>query len=254
MIPQPVSYQITGGSYQTLDVTLSPGETIIAEAGAMIFMEEGISYETCLGDGTEPNPGIMGTLFPSGSRPLPCETLFLTYFTNYGRGSRKISFSTPYVGSIHLIDLASFNHEIVIQRNAFICGPKGLKLQPYLFNRTGAAAKNDTMPLEKISGEGEVYVSIGGLLIERELHNETIHAETSSIVAFQPGISLSVDANDRLKTMVLGNSGATLATLSGSGKVWMQSHPIKKMIQTITTCIHQLHLNEGKILGKFYEE
>jgi uncharacterized protein (TIGR00266 family) len=254
MIPQPISYQITGETYQTLEVTLNPGETIVAEAGTMVFMDDGISYETCLGDGSEPNPGIMGKMFPAESKALPCETLFLTYFTNYGRGSRKIVFSTPYVGSIHLIDLSAFNHEIVVQRNAFICGPKGLKLQPYTSSRMGIIPKNDTMPLEKISGEGEVYIAVCGSLIERELNNEAIHAEISSIVGFQPGISFSVEANGHLKTMVLGNTGSTLATLSGSGKVWMQSLPLKKMVQTITTCIHQMHFAEGKLLGKFYEE
>lgn len=254
MIPQPISYQITGETYQTLEVTLNPGETIVAEAGTMVCMDDGISYETCLGDGSEPNPGIMGKMFPTESKPLPCETLFLTYFTNYGRGSRKIVFSTPYVGSIHLIDLAAFNHEIVVQRNSFICGSKGLKLQPYTFSKMGIFPKNETMPLEKISGEGEVYIAVCGSLIERELHNETIHAETSSIVGFQPGISFSVEANGCLKTMVLGNAGFTLGTLSGSGKVWMQSLPLKKMVHTITTCIHQMHFAEGKLLGKFYEE
>jgi len=254
MIPQPISYQITGETFQTLEVTLNPGETIVAEAGSMIFMDDGISFETCLGDGSEPNPGIMSKIFPAESKPLPYETLFLTYFTNYGRGSRRIAFSTSYVGSIHRIDLAAFNHEIVVQRNAFICGPKGLKLQPYTSSRTSIAPKFESMPLEKISGEGEVYIAVGGLLIERELHSETIHAETSSIVGFQSGITLTIETGNRLKTMVLGNNGATLGTLSGSGKVWMQSLPLKKMIQTITTCIHQMHMTEGKLLGKFYEE
>lgn len=220
----------------------------------MVFMDDGISYETCLGDGSEPNPGIMGKIFPAETRPLPCETLFLTYFTNYGRGNRKIVFTTPYLGSILRIDLAAFNHEMVIQRNAFICGPKGLKQQPYTFNKMGITSKTETVPLEKISGEGEVYVSIGGQLIEHELNNEAIHAEISSIVAFQPGIRLSVEDSGHLKTMVLGNNGATLATLSGSGKVWMQSHPLRKMIKTITTCLHHMHLMEGKMLGKFFDE
>ncbi|WP_320054746.1 TIGR00266 family protein [uncultured Acetobacteroides sp.] len=254
MIPLPIRYQITGETYQTLEVTLNPGETIVAEAGTMVFMDDGITYETCLGDGSEPNMGIMGKMFPTELKPLPCETLFLTYFTNYGRGSRKITFSTPYVGSIHLIDLSAFNHEIVVQRNAFICGPKGLKLQPYTPTRMGITPKNETVPLEKISGEGEVYIAVCGLLIERELNNEAIHAEISSIVGFQSGISYSVEASGRLKTMVLGNTGSTLATLSGTGKVWMQSLPLKKMVQTITTCLQQLHMTEGKLLGKLYEE
>lgn len=220
----------------------------------MIFMDDGISFETCLGDGSEPNPGIMSKIFPTESKPLPGEPLFLTYFTNYGRGSRRIAFSTPYVGSIHRIDLAAFDHEIVVQRNAFICGPKGLKLKPYTPNKTGIIQKNEAMPLERISGEGEVYLAVGGLLLERELNNETIHAETSSIVGFQSGISLAIEPGNRLKSMVLGNNGATLGVLTGTGKVWMQSLPLKKMIQTITTFMNQLHMPEGKLHGKFYEE
>jgi uncharacterized protein (TIGR00266 family) len=254
MVPQSISYQLTGETYQTLEVTLKPGETIVAEAGTMVFMDEGISFETCLGDGSEPNLAAMGKMFPTESKPLSCDTIFLTYFTNYGRGSRKIVFTTPYVGSIHLIDLAAFNHEVVVQRNAFICGSKGLKLQPYTAGKMGIFPKNEAMPLEKVCGEGEVYIAVCGSLIARELHNETIHAEISSIVGFQSSISLSMNAGNHLKTMVLGNSGATLGTLSGSGKVWMQSLPLKKMVQTITTCIHQMHMADGKVLGKFYEE
>jgi uncharacterized protein (TIGR00266 family) len=254
MIQQPISYSITGETYQILEVLLNPGETILAEAGAMVYMDDGIAYETCLGDGSEPNPGIMGKLFPTGDRPLSCDTLFLTYFTNYGRGARKIVFSTPYVGVIRNIDLPSFNGELVIQRNAFICGPKGLKLTPFSYRKTGITAKHEVVPLQKVSGEGQVHIAVGGLLIERQIDNETIHVDASSIVAFEPTVEFSLEAIGSIKTMVLGNDAFILGTLSGKGKVWMQSLPIKKMIQTITTCINQLQIAEGKIFGKFHEE
>lgn len=248
------TYQITGRTVQTAEITLSPGETVVAEAGTIVYMDEGISSETCLGDGSEPNQGIMGKLFPTESKFPSTETLFLTYFTNYGRGSRKIVFATPYAGSIERIDLSKANNEIVVQRNSFICGPKGLKLQPYTYLKSTAGPRGDVLPLQKLQGSGEVLVSIGGTLVERDLASETIFIEASSLVAFQPTISLAIDPSNQLKTMLLGNAAITLVALSGSGKVWMQSLPLKKQIQTITTYIHQTHLTENKPLGKLYEE
>lgn len=255
MTPQPISYNITGKTYQVLEVVLNPGETIVAEAGTMVYMDDSISYEICLGDGSEPNPGIMGKIFPSGAKLLSGETFFLTNFTNYGRGARKIVFSAPYVGIIHRINLESFKNEVVIQRNAFICAPKGVSLSPYYtFKKNGINTKFEVIPFQKLGGVGEVHMAIGGLLIERQLDNETIHVDAASIVAFESTIDFSVEAKGNIKSMILGNDPFIVGTFSGKGKIWIQSLPVKKMIQTISTCIHQLHLDDGKLFGKFHEE
>jgi uncharacterized protein (TIGR00266 family) len=254
MTPQPISYKITGKAYQVLEVALNPGETIVAEAGTMVYMDDSISYEIRLGDGSEANPGIMGKLFPLGARPLTGEMFFLTNFTNYGRGIGKIGFSSPYAGVIHRINLRSFKNEVILQRNAFICAPKGVNLSPYTLKKTGLNPKFEVIPFQKIRGAGDIHLAIGGLLIEREINNETIHVDAASIVAFESSIDFSVEAKGNIKSMILGNDASIVGTLSGKGKILIQSLPVKKMIQSISTYSHQLRLDDGKQLGKFDQE
>lgn len=251
---QPISYLITGETNQLLEVTLSPGETIIAEAGAMVYMDEGISYETCLGDGSEPNPSILGKIFPSNVKISNGDTLFLTYFTNYGRGCRKIVLSNPYFGSILHVNLSDFNNDIVIQRNALLCGPKGLKISNFSYQKTGINTKRDILLLQKVYNASDFYINISGTLIERELINETISLDANSIVAFDASIEVFVEAVGGIKTMILGNDAYILATLKGNGKVWLQSNSIPKMIQLLTTNIQRMHYTDKILLGKYFDE
>jgi Uncharacterized conserved protein len=254
MTSQPFNYKIVGENLQVLEVSLNPGETILAEAGALICMDEGIAHETCLGDGSEPNQVILGKIFPPTTRLLSGETLFYTYFTNYGRGMGKILLSTPYLGAPHKVKLSDFNNELIFQRGTFLCAPKGVKLSSYNFRKSVAGTKADPISLNRIQGEGDVIVNVGGSLIERTLAGEAIHIDASCIVAYDSQIDFSIESVGDVKTMMLGNDAFVMGTLRGSGRVLLQSAPLRKTILSLNTFIRHMHLSTSMALGKLYDE
>lgn len=254
MISQPLNYKITGDNFRVLEVVLSPGETILAEAGALIYMDEGIAHETCLGDGSEPNPGIMEKLFPSASKPLSGDSLFYTYFTNYGRKEGTIVFSTPYVGIPYKLNLSDFNNELIIQKGTFLCAPKGVKLSPFSTRKNGVVTKNELVSLHKVTGEGDIFINVGGSVVERSVEGDGVRVDASTILAFDAKLELIVDNIGDVKTMILGNDAFVLASLKGEGKVLMQSLPLRKMILSFHTCVQHMHITNDLVLGKLYED
>lgn len=253
MTLQPINYSFTGDQSKVLEVTLAPGETVLAESGALVYMDEGVAYETCLGDGSEVNPGIVGKIFPSSTRPLTGDALFYTYFTNYGRNSGKVVLSSPYNGVPHRISLEQFGNELVIQRGAFLCSQRGTKLVSLLVKKNDQPVKNEIISLYKVSGSSDVFVSVGGMLIEKNLDNEQIRVDASSIVAFEPQLDFSIDSIGDVKTMMLGNDTFILGTLRGKGKVWLQSISVRKMLLCLYTAGQHMNMVEKAALGHLYE-
>lgn len=249
-----IDYKILGDDIQLVEVELDPQETVIAEAGAMLYMEEGIQFETKMGDGSDPNQGLMGKLFSAGSRLLTGESLFMTHFTNQGLGKRKVSFAAPYPGKIIPVDLLHSGGQIIVQKDGFLCAAKGTKVSVTLNKRFGAGLLGgEGFILQKLEGNGKAFLHAGGTVIEKTLNNETLRIDTGCIVAYEPQIDFNIESSGSLKSMVFGGEGIFLATLRGTGKVWLQSMPIRKLIQRLSPMGKNVRKESSSLLGNFLE-
>ncbi len=250
-----IDYKIIGDDIQLVEVELDPKETVIAEAGAMLYMEEGISFETKLGDGSTPDQGLMGKLFSAGSRLITGESIFLTHFTNHGLSKRKVSFSAPYPGKIIPIDLKELGGRIIVQKDGFLCAALGTKISVHLNRKLGAGlVGGEGFILQKLEGDGKVFVHAGGTVIEKTLNNETLRIDTGCIVAYEPQINFDIETSGSLKSMVFGGEGLFLATLQGTGKIWLQSMPIRKLIQRLSPMGGNARKGSRSILENFLED
>jgi len=246
--------KIIGDDIQLVEVELDPQETVIAEAGAMLYMEEGISLETKLGDGTTTGEGFIGKLFSAGSRVLTGESIFMTHFTNQGLGKRKVSFAAPYPGKIIPIDLKECGGQIIVQKDGFLSAAMGTKVTVTLNKRFGAGLLGgEGFILQKLQGDGKAFLHAGGTVIEKTLNNESLRIDTGCIVAYEPQIDFNIETSGRLKLMVFGGEVIFLATLSGTGKVWLQSMPIRKHIQRLSPMCKNVRKGSSSILGNFLE-
>ncbi len=249
-----IDYKIIGESIQLVEIELDPGETVIAEAGAMVYMEDGIRFETRLGDGSEPNKGLMGKLLSAGARALTGESLFMTHFTNQGLGKKRVAFSAPYPGTVIPIDLAKVGGELVVQKDGFLCAAMGTKVTLRFNRKIGAGlVGGEGFILQSLQGDGRAFVHAGGTVIERYLNNETLRIDTGCIVAFEPQIDFDVETTGSLKSMVFGGEGLFLATLRGNGRIWLQSMPIRKLIQVLAPYGKNSGKESNSILGSFLE-
>ncbi len=231
-----IDYKIIGNDVQLVEIELDPGETVIAEAGAMLYMEDGIEFTTRMGDGSNPNAGFFDKLISAGSRVITGESLFLTHFTNQGWGKKHVAFSAPYPGTIIPLNLSQLGGRIIVQRDAFLCAALGTKISISFNRRLGAGFfGGEGFILQKLEGDGNTFVHAGGTVIERQLNNEVLRVDTGCIVGFETTIDYSIEKAGNLRSMVFGGEGIFLATLRGKGKIWLQSMPIRKLIAELST-------------------
>jgi uncharacterized protein (TIGR00266 family) len=254
MISHEIDYKIFGDDIQFVEVELDPNETVIAEAGAMVYMEQGISFEVKMGDGSQPNQGMMGKLLQAGSRLITGESLFLTHFTNRGSGKSRVAFSAPYPGTIIPVDLRSVGNTLIVQKDGFLCAAFGTKMSVTLNRKIGTGLfGGEGFIMEKLEGDGKAFIHAGGTVIERQLNNETLRIDTGCVVAFEPTIDFDIETTGSLKSMVFGGEGIFLATLRGTGKVWLQSMPIRKLIRALAPYGQNRGKEAGSILGSLFE-
>lgn len=229
-----VDYKIIGHDMQMVEVELDPDETVIAEAGAMTYMEDNISFEAKMGDGSEPDQGFMGKLFSAGKRMISGESLFMTHFTNTGNGKKHVSFSSPFPGSIIPIDLSKIGGGLLCQKDSFQPLPWALKLISHsIENSAQVFFGGEGFILERLEGDGMAFIHAGGTVIKKELNNETLRLDTGCLVAFSEGINYNIEMTKGLKSMFFGGEGLFLATLQGTGTVWIQSLPFSRLADRI---------------------
>ena len=251
MTSHDVDYRILGSDIQVLEIELDPQETVIAEAGAMVYMEEAIAFETRMGDGSAPDQGMLGKLFSAGTRLLTGESLFLTHFTHRGgAGKSRVAFSAPYPGTIIPVDLSTLPQGLIVQKDGFLAAARGTKISLHFNQKFGAGFfGGEGFILQKLTGDGKAFVHAGGTIIEKRLNNELLRVDTGCIVAFEPGVDFSVARAGGLKSMIFGGEGLMLATLRGSGRVWLQSMPIKKLIQALAPMGGNARKESGSVVG-----
>ena len=229
-----VDYQIIGDDIQIVEVELDPGETVIAEAGAMNYMDDGITFEAKMGDGSKPDSGIFGKLISAGARTLAGESIFMTHFTNSGAGKQRVAFAAPYPGKIIPIDIAKVRGELLCQKDAFLCAALGTEISIAFTKRLGAGFfGGEGFILQRLRGDGVAFVHAGGTVIKKKLSNDRIRVDTGCIVAFTSGINYDIERAGGLKSMFFGGEGLFLATLSGTGNVLLQSLPFSRMADRI---------------------
>lgn len=246
-----IDYQIVGDDMQMVIVELDPQETVIAEAGAMTYMEEGISFEAKMGDGSEPEQGFFGKLMSAGKRVITGESIFMTHFTHNGMGKSHVAFAAPYPGKIVPIDLSTIpGNDLLCQKNAFLCAALGTQVSIAFNRRFGAGLfGGEGFILQKLVGDGMAFIHAGGTVIERTLNNETLRVDTGCLVAFEPHIDYNIERAGNLKSMVFGGEGLFLATLRGSGRVWLQSLPFSRLADRILSNVGPRGKGEGSVLG-----
>ncbi|MEN7343858.1 MAG: TIGR00266 family protein [Pseudomonadota bacterium] len=246
-----VDYEIFGDDMQVVEVELDPGEVVIAEAGAMNYMEDGITFDTKMGDGSTPSGGLMDSLLNVGKRVLTGESIFMTHFTNSGHGKKRVAFAAPYPGKIMAIDMAQMGGELICQKDAFLCAAYGTQVGIALQRKLGAGFfGGEGFILQRLQGDGLAFVHIGGTVIKRELRNETLRVDTGCLAAFTPGIDYDIERSGSLKSMVFGGEGLFLATLKGTGTVYLQSLPFSRLAgRVIQATGFTGSKGEGSVLG-----
>ncbi|MBE2198217.1 MAG: TIGR00266 family protein [Anaerolinea sp.] len=230
-----VDYQVFGDDLQFVEIELDPGETVIAEAGAMMYMEDGIGFETKMGDGSKPEQGFLGKLGSVAKRAVTGESIFMTHFTNNVSQEKKhVAFGAPYPGKIIAIDLDEANGELICQKDAFLCAALGTEVSVAFNKKIGAGLfGGEGFILQRLRGDGNVFIHAGGTIIEKRLYGEKLMVDTGCIVAFESGINYDIQRAGNLKSMVFGGEGLFLATLQGTGRIWLQSLPFSRLADRI---------------------
>jgi uncharacterized protein (TIGR00266 family) len=247
-----IDYKIIGEDIQIVEIELDPNETVIAEAGAMLFMEDGIQFETKMGDGSSPNKSLFGKLLDAGSRVLTGESLFMTHFTNRGYGKRKVAFAAPHPGTVIPVNLGAIpGNTLIAQKDSFLCAALGTKISITFNQKLGTGFfGGEGFILEKLQGDGLAFIHAGGVVIEKQLNNETLRIDTGCLVAFEPQLQYNIERSGNLRSMVFGGEGIFLATIRGTGKVWIQSMPLSKLAQVLSPYNASTARKEGgSVLG-----
>jgi len=237
-----------------VEIELDPQETVIAEAGAMVYMNESIRFEAKMGDGSTANQSFFGKLVSAGSRVLTGESLFFTHFTNDGYGKAQVAFSAPYPGTIIPVELNSLKAPLIVQKDGFLCAAKGTQFSIVFNKRLGAGlVGGEGFILQKLTGDGRAFVHAGGTVVKKELNNEVLKVDTGCVVAFENTVDFNVETSGSLKSMVFGGEGMFIATLKGTGTVWLQSMPIRKLIQALAPYGKNAGKGNQSVLGQFLE-
>ncbi|MFV1966213.1 MAG: TIGR00266 family protein [Pirellulaceae bacterium] len=248
-----VDYEILGSEMQIVEVELDPEETVIAEAGAMNYMEEGIEFETKMGDGSQPDLGLIGKLVGAGKRMLTGESIFVTHFTNRGAGKKRVAFAAPYPGKILALNLATVGGEVICQKDAFLCAALGTTVGIAFQKKLGAGFfGGEGFILQKLEGDGMAFLHAGGHIVKKQLKGETLRVDTGCLVAFTPGVEYDIQAAGNLKSMFFGGEGFFLAKLSGHGTVLLQSLPFSRLANRVLANAPRAggsQKGEGSLLG-----
>jgi uncharacterized protein (TIGR00266 family) len=250
-----VDFQVFGDDLQFVEVELDPGEAALAEAGGMMYMDDGIAMQTIFGDGSgQQAPGMMGALLGAGKRLLTGESLFMTVFQNQGTGKRRVAFGAPYPGKIVPVDLSEVGHELIAQKDSFLAGAKGVSIGIAFQKRIGVGLfGGEGFIMQRLQGDGLVFLHAGGTLMERTLDpGEVLRVDTGCIVAFQPSVAYDIQFVGGIKTALFGGEGLFFATLRGPGKVWLQSLPLSRLADRIYAAAPKAGgrgREEGSLLG-----
>ncbi len=246
-----IDYRIIGEEMQCVEIELDPQETVIAEPGSFMLMDDQIKMETIFGDGSNNNSGFMGKLLSAGKRLLTGENLFMTTYTNMGNGKKHATFASPYPGKIIPMDLHLLGGKVICQKDAFLCAAKGVSVGIEFQKKLGTGLfGGEGFIMQKMEGDGMSFVHAGGTILEKTLQaGELVKIDTGCIVAFTKDINYDIQFVGGIKNTLFGGEGVFFATLTGPGKVWIQSLPISRLASRILQYGTTTRKEEGSILG-----
>ena len=248
-----IDYKIGGEDIQYVEIELDPNESVVCEAGAMMYKSPSITMEAVFGDGSAKNKGFFGALAGAGKRLLTGESLFMTVFTHKGQGKAHAAFAAPFPGTIVPIHLPDVGGELICQKDSFLVAAKGVSIGIALQKKimTGLFG-GEGFIMQRLEGDGWCFVHAGGTLIERELAaGEEIHIDTGCVVAYTKGVEFEIERAGNIKSMIFGGEGVFFAKLRGPGKVWIQSMPFSRLAGRIMANMPMggSGQGEGSILG-----
>ena len=248
-----IDYEITGQEMQFVEIELDPGESAISEAGSLMYKDPSIHMSAVFGDGSGQSGDFMSKLVGAGKRVLTGESLFMTIFTHEGGGKARVAFAAPYPGSILPLDLSQYNGRLICQKDSFLVAAKGVSIGIAFQRRilTGLFG-GEGFIMQKLEGDGLVFVHAGGTLIERQLAaGEEIHVDTGCLVALTQEVDYDVERVGGIKSMIFGGEGIFFARLRGPGHVWLQSLPFSRLAGRVLANLSPMHRGqgEGSVLG-----
>jgi uncharacterized protein (TIGR00266 family) len=229
-----VDYEIFGNEMQYVEVELDPGEAAVGEAGVMMYMQAGIQMDTVFGDGAQQG-GVFGKLMGAGKRLLTGESLFTTVFLNTASSKQRVAFAAPYPGKIVPMDLRALGGTLLCQKDSFLCAAKGVSLGIAFQKKLGVGLfGGEGFIMQKLDGDGMAFVHAGGTLMERNLApGESLRVDTGCVVAYQPSVDFDIQYVGKIKSALFGGEGLFFATLTGPGRVWLQSLPLSRLANRI---------------------
>ena len=252
-----IDFEIKGQELQFLEIELDPGESAIAEAGAMVWKDGAVGMTTVFGDGSGgADGGFMGKLLGAGKRLVTGESLFTTVFTHQGHGKARVAFASPTPGSILPLKLDQYGGALICQKDSFLAAAKGVAIGVHFQKRimTGLFG-GEGFIMQRLSGDGWVFVQMGGTLVEKELRpGEELHVDTGCLAAMTPSVEFDLVAAGGVKSMILGGEGAFFARLRGPGHVWIQSLPFSRLAGRMLAAAGSRggqNRGEGSLLGEF---
>lgn len=250
-----LDFKVFGAEMQFVDVELDPGESALAEAGAMMYKDPSVQMETIFGDGSAGSGtgGFMDKLLGAGKRLLTGESLFMTVFTHTGQGKAHVAFGAPYPGNIIPIHLSSVGGCLICQKDSFLCAAKGVAIGIYLQRKimTGLFG-GEGFIMQKLEGDGQVFVHAGGTVVERQLKaGEVLHVDTGCVVAFEQSVNFDIQQAGGIKTALFGGEGLFFATMQGPGRIWLQSLPFSRLAGRMLQAAPQRggSKGEGSVFG-----
>jgi uncharacterized protein (TIGR00266 family) len=226
-----IDYEIKGQELQFVEIELDPGESAVAEAGAMVWKDASIEMSTVFGDGRGQDSGFMGKLLSAGKRLMTGESLFTTVFTHQGYGKARVAFGAPTPGSILALRLSDYGGTLICQKDSFLAAARGVQIGVHFQRRilTGLFG-GEGFIMQKLEGDGWVFVQMGGMVIQRELKaGEQLHVDTGCIAAMTPSVEFDLVGVGGVKSALFGGEGIWFARLTGPGHVWIQSLPFARL-------------------------
>ena len=250
-----IDYRIYGEDMQFVEVELDPGESAVAEAGAMMYKDAVVNMETVFGDGARSSGGgFMDKLVGAGKRLITGESLFTTMFSHGGAsGKARVAFAAPYPGTIVPMTLANYGGTIICQKDSFLCAARGVSIGLFFQKKIMTALfGGEGFIMQKLTGDGLVFIHAGGTIVERELQpGERLDVDTGCVVAMTSTVNFDIKAVGSVKSALFGGEGVFLATLTGPGKVWIQSLPFSRLAGRMYQAMpqHGGSRGEGSVLG-----
>jgi uncharacterized protein (TIGR00266 family) len=249
-----VDYEIFGDDMQYIEIELDPGEAAIGEAGAMMMMQDGIDMDTIFGDGSAQQGGLFGKLLGAGKRLVTGESLFTTIFHNESTGKRRVAFAAPYPGKIIPVNLKDVGGTLICQKDSFLCAARGVSLGIAFQKRLGVGLfGGEGFIMQRLDGDGMAFVHAGGTLMSRDLApGERLRVDTGCVVALQQSVDFDIQYVGKLKSALFSGEGLFFATLTGPGRIWLQSLPISRLANRIIAMAPAAggrSRGEGSLLG-----